>query len=164
MDKKVRTIQQLQTLQELFPIHIISAIADDHGWVANTTNITFKIECEDVPDYNNISLYLESEDLLYDLADNIGLIDPRIIDTQINPNQFDYQHDRLDGIFQAICVLNKQYLTPINSDTLKQHKSQIIEKLQMLSALDPNEDFIFAQLLREIQQGNWRSNVYFDKY
>lgn len=164
MDKKVRTIKQLQTLQELFPIHIISAIADDHGWVANTTNITFKIECEDVPDYNNISLYLESEDLLYDLADNIGLIDPRIIDTQINPNQFDYQHDRLDGIFQAICVLNKQYLTSINSDTLKQHKSQIIEKLQMLSALDSDEDFIFAQLLREIQQGNWRSNVYFDKY
>lgn len=164
MDKKVRTIQQLQTLQELFPIHIISAIADDHGWVANTTNITFKIECEDVPDYNNISLYLESEDLLYDLADNIGLIDPRIMDTQTD--QFDYQHDRLDGIFQAICVLNKQYLTPINSDTLKRHKSQIIiiEKLQMLSALDSDEDFIFAQLLREIQQGNWRSNVYFDKY
>jgi hypothetical protein len=159
MDKKVRTIQQLQTLQELFPIHIISAIADDHGWVANTTNITFKIECEDVPNYNNISLYLESEDLLYDLADNIGLIDPRIMDTQINPNQFDYQYDRLDGIFQAICVLNKQY-----PGVLKRHKSQIIEKLQMLSALDPDENFIFAQLLREIQQGNWRSNVYFDKY
>ena len=53
MDKKVRTIQQLQTLQELFPIHIISAIADDHGWVANTTNITFTIECEEVPDHTN---------------------------------------------------------------------------------------------------------------
>lgn len=157
MDKKVRTIQQLQTLQELFPIHIISAIADDHGWVANTTNITFKIECEDVPDYNNISLYLESEDLLYDLADNIGLIDPSIMDTQTD--SFDYQHDRLDGIFQAICVLNKQY-----PGVLKRHKSQIIEKLQMLSALDLNEEFIFAQLLREIQQGKWRSNVYFDKY
>lgn len=162
MDKKVRTIQQLQTLQELFPIHIISAIADDHGWVANTTNITFKIECEEVPDYNNISLYLECEDLLYDLADNIGLIDIRIMDTQTD--QFDYQHDRLDGIFQAICVLNKQYLTPINSGVLARYKSQIIQKLQMLSALDPDEIFIFAQLLLEIQQGNWRSNVYFNKY
>ena len=162
MDKKVRTIQQLQTLQELFPIHIISAIADDHGWVANTTNITFKIECEDVPDYNNISLYLEDEDLLYDLADNISLIDPSIMDTQTN--QFDYQHDRLDGIFQAICVLNKEYLTPINQDLLIQYKSQIIGKLKMLSSLDHIEEFIFAQLLRELSDGNWRSNVYFDKY
>lgn len=162
MDKKVRTIQQLQTLQELFPIHIISAIADDHGWVANTTNITFTIECEDVPDYNNISLYLEDEDLLYDLADNMGLIDPSIMDTQTN--QFDYQHDRLDGIFQAICVLNKEYLTPINQDTLIRYKSQIIEKLKMLSSLDPEGEFIFAQLLRELSDGNWRSNVYFDKY
>lgn len=162
MDKKVKTIQQLQTLQELFPLHIISAIADDHGWVANTTNITFKIECEDVPDYNNISLYLEDEDLFYDLADNISFIDPLIMDTQTN--QFDYQHDRLDGVFQAICVLNKRYLTPINRDMLIRYKSQIIEKLKMLSSLDPNEEFIFAQLLREIQQGNWRSNVYFDKY
>lgn len=162
MDKKVRTIQQLQTLQELFPIHIISAIADDHGWVANTTNITFTIECEDVPDYNNISLYLEDEDLLYDLADNIGLIDPSIMDTQTN--QFDYQHDRLDGIFQAICVLNKEYLTPINQDLLIQYKSQIIEKLKMLSSLDHIEEFVFAQLLRELSNGNWRSNVYFDKY
>lgn len=162
MDKKVKTLQQLQTLQELFPLHIISAIADDHGWVANTTNITFKIECEDVPDYNNISLYLEDEDLFYDLADNISFIDPLIMDTQTN--QFDYQHDRLDGVFQAICVLNKRYLTPINLDMLIRYKSQIIEKLKMLSSLDPNEEFIFAQLLREIQQGNWRSNVYFDKY
>ena len=162
MDKKVRTIQQLQTLQELFPIHIISAIADDHGWIANTTNITFTIECEDVPDYNNISLYLEDEDLLYDLADNMGLIDPSIMDTQTN--QFDYQHDRLDGIFQAICVLNKEYLTPINQDTLIRYKSQIIEKLKMLSSLDPEGEFIFAQLLRELSDGNWRSNVYFDKY
>lgn len=162
MDKKVRTIQQLQTLQELFPIHIISAIADDHGWVANTTNITFKIECDDLPNYNNISLYLEDEDLLYDLADNLGLIDPSIMDTQTD--QFDYQHDRLDGIFQAICVLNKEYLTPINLGILIRHKSQIIQKLKMLSALDPDEEFIFAQLLRELQQGNWRSNVYFDKY
>lgn len=162
MDKKVRTIQQLRTLQELFPIHIISAIADDHGWVANTTNITFKIECEDVPDYNNISLYLEDEDLLYDLADNISLIDPSIMDTQTN--QFDYQHDRLDGIFQAICVLNKEYLTPINQDLLIQYKSQIIGKLKMLSSLDHIEEFIFAQLLRELSDGNWRSNVYFDKY
>ena len=162
MDKKVRTIQQLQTLQELFPIHIISAIADDHGWVANTTNITFTIECEDVPLYNNISLYLEDEDLLYDLADNIGLIDPSIMDTQTN--QFDYQHDRLDGIFQAICLLNKEYLTPINQDLLIQYKSQVIEKLKMLSSLDHEEEFIFAQLLRELSEGNWRSNVYFDKY
>lgn len=162
MDKKVRTIQQLQTLQELFPIHIISAIADDHGWVANTTNITFTIECEDLPNYNNISLYLECEDLLYDLADNIGLIDPSIMDTQTD--QFDYQHDRLDGIFQAICLLNKQYLTPINSGILIRYKSQIIQKLKMLSTLDPGEEFLFAQLLRELQQGNWRSNVYFDKY
>lgn len=162
MDKKVRTIQQLQTLQELFPIHIISAIADDHGWVANTTNITFKIECEDLPNYNNISLYLDDEDLLYDLADNLGLINPCIMDTQTN--QFDYQHDRLDGIFQAICLLNKEYLTPVDSGILIRYKSQIIGKLKMLSALDPNEEFVFAQLLREIQQGNWRSNVYFDKY
>ena len=162
MDKKVRTIQQLRTLQELFPIHIISAIADDHGWVANTTNITFKIECEDVPDYNNISLYLEDEDLLYDLADNISLIDPSIMDTQTN--QFDYQHDRLDGIFQAICVLNKEYLTPINRDLLIQSKAKVIEKLKMLSSLDHEEEFIFAQLLRELSDGNWRSNVYFDKY
>lgn len=163
MDKKVRTIQQLQTLQELFPIHIISAIADDHGWVGITTNIiTFKIECDDLPNYNNISLYLKDEDLLYDLADNISLIDIRIRDTQTD--QFDYQHDRLDGIFQAICVLNKQYLTPINSGVLIRYKSQIIQKLQMLSSLDSDEDFIFAQLLREIKQGNWRSNVYFDKY
>ncbi len=39
MDKKVRTIQQLQTLQELFPIHIIiNRWVDDYDFPSRIIN------------------------------------------------------------------------------------------------------------------------------
>lgn len=166
MDKKVKTIQQLQTLQELFPLHIISAIADDHGWVANTT-IIFDISCEDLPDYDHINLYTKAHHLVVDLLYNIDLLDPhRIIDT--STYNFDFQHDILDGIFQAIHILNVSsdsgLLSPKDYDDLDYSIDQVTKFLQICSNMDEEQDFLFARLLNEISNGFWRSNVYFDKY
>lgn len=166
MDKKVKTIQQLQTLQELFPLHIISAIQPSKGWAAHTT-IIFDVSCNDLPDYDHINLYTKTHHLAVDLLYNIDLLDPhRIMDT--STHNFDFQHDILDGIFQAIRILNvssdQGLLSPKDYDDRDYAIDQVTKFLQICSNMDKERDFIFAQLLDEISNSNWRSNVYFDKY
>ena len=166
MDKKVRTIQQLQTLQELFPLHIISAIQPSKGWRSNT-KIVFDVSCNDLQDYDHINLYIKAHHLAVDLLYNIDLLDPnRIMDT--STHNFDFQHDILDGIFQAIHILNvssdQGLLSPKDYDDRDYAIDQVTKFLQTCSNMDKEQDFIFAQLLNEISNGIWRSNVYFDKY
>lgn len=177
MDKKVKTIEQLRTLQELFPLHIISAMPIEKyngtGWVANTTNIEFQFEQESFDDsagdstsYDHIALYLEAEDLVLDLLDNIELID---IDKSmdVSSNNFDIQGDILDGCFQSIRLLNeysKQLRLDETDDArLEFAKDQIIALLRKGSDKDKEDDFLFNTLLREISNAEWRTNVYFDK-
>lgn len=177
MDKKVKTIEQLQTLQVLFPLHIISAMPIEKyngtGWVANLTNIEFEFEQQsfdesagDSTSYDHIALYLEAEDLVIDLLDNIELLDiDKTMD--VSSNNFDIQGDILDGCFQAIRILNeysKQLkLDENDEDRLNFAKDQIIAFLRKGSDKDKEDDFLFHTLLREISNATWRSNVYFDK-
>lgn len=177
MDKKVTTIEQLRTLQELFPLHIISAMPIEKyngtGWVANTTNIEFEFDQEsfdesagDTTSYDHIALYLEAEDLVLDLLDNIELID---IDKSmdVSSNNFDIQGDILDGCFQSIRLLN-EYSKQLRLDEtdearLNFAKDQVIALLRKGSDKDKEDDFLFHTLLREISNAEWRTNVYFDK-
>lgn len=169
MVKKIKTLEQLRCLQELFPLHIISSgdLNQTLGWESNTTNLDFIFDESfhketDNPNYNHISLYVEAEDLIYDLIDNINLLDKdKIVNTYTD--DFDIQHDILDGIFQGIRILDTMGLSDQDQNALASCKDKVIDFLRICRDNDKDEDYLFNTLLREISEAEWRTNVYFDK-
>lgn len=164
MVKKIKTLEQLRCLQELFPLHIISS--QQGGWASNTTNLDFEFDesfqKEYNPDYDHISLYLEPEDLLYDLIDNIKLLDKdKVID--VSTSNFDTQGDIMDGIFQGIRILNTMDLSDSDRNLLHACQDKVIDFLRICGDRDKEDDFLFNTLLREISNCEWRTNVWFDK-
>lgn len=158
----ITSIEDLKTIQRIFPLSILSiSFLNDFGFKQGfySSKITIKI-----PDFDAQILYIYDDDLKFipTLMLNLKYLDISKI-MKLNDG-FDDQHDKLDGIFQGIQILNnisnpEDYIVKA-SEYLQ---AKIIGFLQECSRKDPYQDYIFGTLLNEIHQGKWRSNVYFDK-
>lgn len=165
----ITSIVVLKTIQRIFPLSILStSFLNDFGFKQGfySSKITIKI-----PDFDAQILYIYDDDLKFipTLMLNLKYLDISKI-MKLNDG-FDDQHDKLDGIFQGIRILNNipnpedhivkasEYLQAKTIGFLQ----ETIGFLQECSRKDPYQDYIFGTLLDEIHQGKWRSNVYFDK-
>lgn len=163
MDTKITTPEQLRCLQELFPFLIQLPDADCDGFKVKTAKFCFFCQIEDIPDLHKVCIYQNTWDLLFDLMYNFVSLKPEaIMDTKTN--NFDIQHEILDAIFQGILILEYQDLTSAESELLKNLQDQVINFLRTCRDQDRDDDFLFNTLLREIDNGVWRTNVYFYKY
>lgn len=148
--------------QEVCPLSILStSILDDFGF--KTGHYSSKIQIK-IPDFDAQILYIYDEPLPFisALILNLRYLNPSEI---MKPySEFDDQHDKLDGIFQGIRILNNipdpdAYIVKASAFL----QAKIISFLTECSRKDPYHDYIFGTVLNEISQGQWRSNIYFDK-
>ncbi len=148
--------------QEVCPLSILSTSTSLYsGFKQGSYSSRIQVK---IPDFDAQILYVYDEPLQFisALILNLRYLDPSKI--MKSDNEFDDQHDKLDGIFQGIRILNN--IPNPESFIVKASaylQARIIAFLTECSRRDPYHDYIFYNVLSEIKRGEWRSNIYFDK-